>query len=77
MWQIVEAVGGVLFTLRCNVEKGKDYLIGLIVEDSEYGKKFDRSFRRPTRPGVYGDKLAGGKVTIAVRKAEAVHKAKI
>ena len=40
-------------------------------------KKFGRSSRRPTSPGVYDDTLGGDKVTIAVRKAEAVHKAKI
>ena len=33
---IVEAIGGVLFTLRYDVEKGKDNLIGMIVEDPEY-----------------------------------------
>ena len=74
---IVEAIGGVLFTLRCDVEKGKDNLIGIIVEDPGYVKKFGRSSRRPTSPGVYDDTLGGDKVTIAVRKAEAVHKAKI
>ena len=35
------------------------------------------SFRRPTRPGVYDDALAGDKVTIAIWKTEAMHKAKI
>ena len=47
------------------------------MEDPEYVEKFGRSFRRPTRPGVYGDKLKGEKVTIDVRKTEAVLKAKI
>ena len=74
---IVETVGGVLVTLRYNVEKGKGNLIGIIIEDLEYIAKFGRPFRRPTRPGVYDDTLVGNKVTIAVRKAEAIHKAKI
>ena len=72
----VEVIGGFLFALRYDIEKGKENLTGIIVEDPEYVKKFGRSFRRPTRPGIYDDTLAGGKVTIAVQKAEAVHKAK-
>ena len=32
---IVEAIGGVLFALRYDVEKGKDNLIGIIIEDPE------------------------------------------
>ena len=39
--------------------------------------KFGRSFRRPTRPRVYDKKLKGDKVTVEIRKAEAVLKAKI
>ena len=39
---IAEAIGGVLFTLRYDVEKGEDILIGMIVEDPEYVKKFGR-----------------------------------
>ena len=39
--------------------------------------KFGRSFRRPTRPGVYDKKLKGDKVTVEIRKAEAVWKAEI
>lgn len=74
---IVETIGAVLYTIRYDVEKGKDNLIAIIIEDPEYVKKFGRSFRRPTRPAVYDDKLKGEKVTIDVRKAEAVHKAKI
>ena len=74
---IVETIGGVVYTLRYNIEKGKDHLIGIITENPEYVKKFGRSFRRPTHPAVYDDTLGGDKVTIAVRKAEAVHKAKI
>ena len=60
-----------------DVEKGKDNLIGIIMEDANYVKKFGQSFRRPTRLGVYDDMLGGEKITIAIRKAEAVHKAKI
>ena len=74
---IVEAIGGVLFALRYHVEKDKDNLIGIIMEDANYVKKFGQSFRRPTRLGVYDDMLGGEKITIAIRKAEAVHKAKI
>ena len=74
---IVETVGGVIFTLRYDVKKGKDNLIGIIVEDPEYVATFGRPFRRPTHPGVYDDTLAGNKVAIAARKSEAVHKAKI
>ena len=32
---IVEAIGGVLFTLRYDVEKGKGNPIGIIMEDDE------------------------------------------
>ena len=70
---IVKAVGGVLYTpLRYVVEKGKDSPIDIIIQDPEYVKKFGRSFKRPARQGVYDDKLDGNKVTIAVRKTEAV-----
>ena len=74
---IVEAIGGDLYTLRYDVEKGKDNLIGIIIEDPEYVDKFGHSFRRPTRPEVYATKLKGETVTIDIRKAEAVWKAKI
>ena len=74
---IVATIGGVVYSLRYDIEKGEDNLIGIIIEDPEYVKKFGRSFRRPTRPAVYDHKLKGEKVTIDVRKAEAVHKAKI
>ena len=74
---IVEAVGGVLYTLRYYVEKGKDNLIGIIIDDPEYVKKFGHSFRRPTCPGVYDTKLKVEKVTVETRKAEVIHKAKI
>ena len=74
---IMEAIGEVLFTLRYNVEKGNDNLIGIIIEDPECVAKFGRPFRRPTRPGVYDYMLTGDKVTIAVGKAEAVHNVKI
>ena len=40
-------------------------------------KKFSRSFKRPSRPGVYDNTLSGEKVTIAIWKAEAVRKIKI
>ena len=33
--------------------------------------------RRPTRPGIYDNAVSDNKVTIAIRKAEAVWKAKI
>ena len=74
---IVEAIDGVLFTLRYDVEKGKDNLIGIIIEDPEYMDKFGRPFGRPTYPGVNDSTLKGDKVTIDVWKAEAVHEAKI
>ena len=74
---IVEAVGGVLYTLRYDVEKSKDNLIGIIIEYPEYVKKFGHSFRRPKCPGVYDNSLGDDKVTTAVWKVEAVHKAKI
>ena len=63
---IVEAVGGVLYTLCYDVEKGKDNLIGIIRNDPEYVEKFGHSFRRPTGPGVYDTKLKGEKVTVEI-----------
>ena len=74
---IVEAIGGVLFALRYHVEKDKDNLIGIIMEDADYVKKFSQLFRRPIRPRVYDNTLGGEKIAIAIRKAEAVNKAKI
>ena len=76
---IVEAIGEVLYTytLRYDVDKGKDNLIVIIIDDFEYVKKFGCSFRRPTHPRVYGPKLKGEKVIVEIRKVEAAHKAKI
>ena len=74
---IVETVGRVLYTLCCDVEKGKGNLIGIIIDDPEYVEKFGHSLRRPTCPRVYETKLKGEKVTVEIRKVEVVHKAKI
>ena len=74
---IMEAIGGVLYTLCYDVEKGKDNLIGVIIKDPEYVDKFGHSFRKPARPGLYDTKLKGEKVTVDIRKAEAVWKVKI
>ena len=69
--KIVEANGGVLYTLRYDVEKGKDNLVGIIIDDPTYVKKFSQSFERPDRPSVYDDSLTDDKVTVKIRKAEA------
>ena len=74
---IFEAVGGVLYGLRYDIEEGEDNLIGIIIPDPDYVQKFFKTFKRPTRPKVYDPTLAGDRFTIAVQKAEAVHKAKI
>ena len=73
----MEVIGGVLYPLRYDTEEGKDNLLGIILPDPKYKAKFARSFRRPTRPGVYDKKFKGYKVTAEIRKAEAVCKAKI
>ena len=74
---IVEVIDGVLYPLRFGTEKGKENLIEIILSDLQYVAKFGRSFRRPRRPGVYDKNLKGDKVTVEIRKAEAVWKAKI
>ena len=74
---VVEVIGGVLYPLRYDTEEGKDNIIGIILPDPKYVEKFGRSFRRPTRLRVYDKKLKGDKVTVEIRKAEAVSKAKI
>jgi len=75
--KVVEAICGVLYTLRYDVEKGRDNLVGIIIDDPTYVKKFGQTFRRPARPSVYDDSITGEKVTVTIRKAEAVWKAKI
>ena len=74
---IVEVIGGVLYPLRYDTEGGKDNLLGIILPDPKYVAKFGRSFKRPTHPGVYDKKLKRDEVTVEIRKAEAVWKAKI
>ena len=69
--KVVEAICGFLCTLRYDVEKGRDNLVGIIVDDPTYVKRFGQSFRRPDRPSVYDDSLTGDKVTVKIRKAEA------
>ena len=58
---IVEVIVGVLYPLRYVAEEGKNNILGIIVPDPKYVANFGRSFRRPTRQGVYGKKLKGDK----------------
>ena len=75
--KIVEELGGILFTIRYDSEKGEDNLIGIVIPQHEYTIRYNRAFQRPTRPAVYDDAIVDGPVTNKVRKAEAKWKAKI
>ena len=75
--KIVEELGGILFTIRYDSERGQDNLIGIVIPQSEYTTRYNRVFQRPTRPAVYDDTISDGPVTNSVRKAEAKWRAKI
>ena len=53
--KIVEELGGILFTIRYDSEKGEDNLIGIVIPTEEYVTQYNRAFERPTRPAVYDD----------------------
>ena len=75
--KIVEELGGILFTIRYDSEKGEDNLIGIVIPQAEYTIRYNRAFQRPARPAVYDDRIVDGPVTNEVRKAEAKWRAKI
>ena len=70
--KIVEEPSGTIFTICSALEKVKDNLIGIIISDAEYNKRYGRTFRRSARPGVYDSALSDDKVTVPIRKAEVV-----
>ena len=76
--RLQETMGGILFTVRYDAEKAEHNLIGIVIDDPDYVERYGKSFQRPKRPKAYDETIPDGeKVTIKVRKAEALHKARL
>ena len=76
--ELQETLGGILYVVRYDAEKAEHNLIGLVIDDPDYVERYSKSFQRPKRPKAYDEDIADGeKVIIKVRKAEAVHKARL
>ena len=76
--RLQETMAGILYTVRYDAEKGEHNLIGIVIDDEEYKDRYNKSFQRPKRPAAYDDTIKeDDKVTIKVRKAEAIHKARL
>jgi hypothetical protein len=67
----------ILYTLRWDTENKTQHLVGLLLAEAPYAKKYKAAFPRPTkRPGIYSSALGKEDKDVVRVKDEVTHKAK-
>ena len=75
---ILEQLAKLLYHIQFDKEGGKHNLIGLIIDKSNYTKRFGAPFSGPNRPAIYDEFIADGATgVIRAKTAEAIHRARI
>ena len=66
-----------LYTIHFDKEGGKQNLIGLIMDKSDYTNRFGVPFPRPIHLAIYDESIADGATGVIRAKDKAIHRARI
>ena len=75
---VFDTIANILYSITNNTVKGVHNLMRIIQEAKAYATKYTVAFVHPTRPKAFGDTINTTEaVSLASRKAEAIHRAKL
>ena len=75
--RIVEEPSKLLYPIQFDKEGGKQNLTGLIMDKTDYTRRFGAPFSRPSRPAIYDESIANGATGVICAKAESIHSVSI
>ena len=71
--RIIEELAKFLYPIQFNKEGGKENLIRLIMDKTDYSERFGAPLPRPKLPAIYDESIANGATGVIRAKAEAIH----
>ena len=71
-------IANIFYSINYDTVEGVHNLMGIIQDTAAYATKYTEAFVHPTRPNAFDDNINTNKaVSLASRKAEAIHRAKL
>ena len=75
---VFDTIANILYSLTYDTVEGVHNLMGIIQDSAAYATKYTVAFIHPTRPKAFDDAIDTTEaVSLASRKAEAIHRAKL